>query len=144
MGGTPNSMRPLDKSRTRRGYSLTEGLPTADAPDIQMDEIGLWVVAHAAFPKRESRLPEVGETAAREPDVDGLAGHVEAARSHSSAPLTEIVVCLFRPVSRNNMERLSAPDLSGEAVEKVKQPDVNLPDFARAVVAKNVIDLLEG
>ena len=123
---------------------MIEGLPAADAPDVHMDEIRLWIVTHAARFKREGRLPEVGERAARDPDVDGLAGHVQAARSNPYSALTQIIVCLFRAVSRNNVERLAAPNLFGEAVEKVKQPDIDLPDVARPVISKNMIDLLES
>src|SRR5918995_1703177 len=84
-------------------------LPLADAAGVDVDEVGLLVVADAASLHAEGGLAQIAQRDVMQPDVDRLGIHVQAALGDAAAAgRGQQGVGLGRAVSGDDLESLAA------------------------------------
>jgi murein L,D-transpeptidase YcbB/YkuD len=119
-------------------------LPGADAPGVDVDEVGRRVVPDAAAPEREGQVPEPPGRHAGEPEVERAPVEVEAPPRHPGAALAQHRVGARRPVAAHDLEdRARAPGGGGEAPGGVEHAGVDGVDLAGPVVAQEPAHLRE-
>jgi hypothetical protein len=116
-------------------------LPGPNPADVDVDEIGFRVISDPAGIETKGRLAQVGQAAAGKPDVHRLPDEVKTIRRHPAASAPEPGVRFWRAVPRDHVKRLTVADPYGQAMEKVEEADVDLPDGSRDVIPKDMIDL---
>src|SRR5271156_163117 len=129
-----------------REFRVSVGqLPAADAPDVDVDEVGLGVVSDPAALHGERGIAHLGGGNAGYADVDGLGFHVLAVLGDSVAVLAEVGVAPRGAVSADNVDHAVRVAKAGHQImEEVELLDVVILHVAGAVVAQEVIELGNG
>lgn len=110
--------RRLDRAlRARSRAPMAERLPGSDAAGIDVNEVRSSVEADATPARGERGVAQLRQRNVGEPDVDGLSLHVEAARRHALALLSQHRVGGGRPKARNHLERLIGARQRGHLVQ---------------------------
>jgi murein L,D-transpeptidase YcbB/YkuD len=131
---------PVGRTPARAGARL----PGTDAPGVHVDEVGGRIVADATAANLERSAIQRGKRHVGEPDVDGLALHVQAARRDPFAPMTEHLVGCGRAVPGDHLERQRRLRRPGQLVEQVQQAGIDPVDVAGAEIAQEVVHRSEG
>src|SRR5512144_3113452 len=119
---------------------ISQGLPTADAAGVDMDELRLRVEADAAGPEREGGIAQVREPDIGQPDVDCAPFEMEAPAGDSAAPLAERLVGRGRTVAGDHFEwRFRAGDRR-KRVQLIEQRRIDRMRFAVAEIAQEPVD----
>ena len=120
--------------------NLAGSRPLTDAPGVDMHETRGGIIAHAAASQPESGAPQIGQAATGQGDIDGLAGHVQAAGGDPAAGSLQFRIAGRRAVTGNDVKLPSCAGLALQRKEKLQQVRIYRVDFIGAVVAQNAVD----
>lgn len=116
-------------------------LPTTWRAYVDVDEIGLRIVADAAPTQAERRHLQIREPAVPQAYVDRLSFHMEAVLGHAIALGREHGIGGGRAITRDDVERSGAAHSLVQSHKQIEQPDVDRMDVAGAEVAQQCSDV---
>ena len=117
----------------------------ADAANIDVDEIGLSVVADSSALHREGGVAYLRRRYARDTDVDGLGFHVLTVEGNSMTVFAKVVVAPGRSISADDIDHaVGMAEACQQLMKQVELSDVVIFDVACAVIAEKVIELRDS
>ena len=105
-----------------------------------MHEVRSRVVPDASDSGLERGATKLGKRHIGEPDIDGLALHVQAASRHPFAAMPEHLVGRGGTIAGDHLKRTGGPRQTLQAMEQIEQTRVDVVDIAGAKVTQEVID----
>lgn len=118
-------------------------LPVPHPAGIDVDEIGLGVVADPAFFNGCGGFAKFGQRDAGQSDVHGLSHHVQALFGDTVGAALECTIGGRGPISGDDLKGRINGHFVAHGMENVQQVGVDDFNFVGPVVSQQVIDLLQ-
>jgi hypothetical protein len=119
-------------------------LPEADSAGVKVDKIGLGIKADPPALKSQGNLVQAAGAEGGEPDINGLAHHVQAVTCHPVAAVLEHGVGLGRSVSGDHLKKMFAAGGLANVMEQIQQGNINGMDITGSEILEEMIDLVQG
>ncbi len=119
-------------------------LPGADMACIQVNKIGLRIIANATPLKSKGNLVEMASTERGETDIYSLAEHVQAVAGNPAAIILEHGVGLRRSVAGDHLKNFLCTCGLLQVMEYVEQGGINRMDVSRPEIFQEIIYFCQG
>ena len=115
--------------------------PLADSADVDVDEVGARIIAHAAAMERESGLAQPERVDARHAQVDRFRVGVKAVLSDTGGVSAKRFVCRRGAVAADDVDLAGGvPDRRRESRQDVVQARIEMANVAGSMIAQEIIE----
>lgn len=128
--------RPLQYMLRERSSALRT--PAPHAPGVEMDEIRLRVIPHAAQAEGQRGITQLGGVHPRETHIDRAALEMQAVHRDTAARLVQLGIGFRRTIARDHLDLAAAR--SGERMQGIEQPPIHWPDLTGAEIPQQPVN----
>lgn len=111
---------------------------------VQVDKVGLRIKADASPLQFQGDLMQSAGIEGGQPDINGLAQHVQAVAGDAIVAVLEHGVGLRRPVSGNDFKKIPGAGGLTEVVKEVEQGGINGMDISGSEILEKIVDPVQG
>src|SRR5579863_8030025 len=141
-----SSTTSTDRTRRSRRYlakvipARLGNLPAAHAPDVDMNEVGVGIVADTAASERQRGVPDTGSRNAGQANVDGLGLHMHAMQGDAGRMGPQELVAPRRTIAADDVDFGVRMAGGGDQIgEEIEQAGIEAANVAGPMIAKEVI-----
>jgi hypothetical protein len=104
-----------------------------------MNKIGLRIKADPAGFQFYCGFPQFAQMSARQTDIDGFSGNVQAMFCNAAARFTKHGIGGRGTIPADHMKRLDRVEFSGKSEQKIKQLGINGADIISSEIPEDMI-----